>query len=506
MSRDVSLEEAKRLRDQKRAEDAAAAKAERQRQRAGRDTKAKGDSEATARPRFAGKRWVEITYDSSTDEWLVQGLLPLVGLAVFYGRKKLFKSFIVLSLGAAIAARRKEWAGRAIKRYGAVIYIAGEGGGGMHKRIAALKQVHADLDDDLPFILIPARPNLGIAKGDVAELLASIRALLVEGDGPPVLVVVDTLVRTLHGTDENGEGMRNFADNAEQMADELKCLVIAVHHQGAGDGMRGHTSLPGASVANWHIEPMTNGERYQGRVVIEDSKDGESGLVLIATLRQHFFGDPEKDPDCASTLLVDKIEPADPSDTGSTGAKDKRPRVARSLSAFMTAVSIALDQHGTMVRLPDGGPQVKAVREQYLRNIYYFKRADLDSTDSKSKDYRRQLAKAVKEEALVSGTIDGTAMVWLPSKQALQAHQAAVRERAAASTEPDDSGLMAALNTVLTRFGMFVRLVDGTEVKAVRAGFLDIAFDHQLAEAVARGSVVTGEIDGRAMIWLPSKT
>ena len=41
-------------------------------------------------PRFAGKRWAEITHDPSTDEWLVQGLLPLVGLAVFWS-KKLFK-------------------------------------------------------------------------------------------------------------------------------------------------------------------------------------------------------------------------------------------------------------------------------------------------------------------------------------------------------------------------------------------------------------------------------
>lgn len=366
--------------------------------------------------RFAGERWIDIDFEPSSEEWLVQGLLPIVGLAVIYGRKKLFKSFLALDLAAAIAARRAHWAGRAIKRYGAVIYIAGEGGGGMRKRIKALKQLHPDLDDDLPFYLIKARPNLGVEYGDVAELLATIRLMLVEADGPPVLIVIDTLVRTLHGREENGEGMRNFADNAEQLAEQLNSLVIAVHHQGAGDGMRGHTSLPGASVANWHIEPIANGGHHQCRILIEDSKDGESGFALVATLRQHFFGDPEHDRECASTLVVDKIEPAAASDTASTGAKSKRPRVAPSLNAFMTGFGIALDRHGILVPLPEKGPTVKAVRIEYFRNTYYFKRADLGDVQSKGKAFRRLLEKAVAEEALVAGTIDGEAMLWLPAK------------------------------------------------------------------------------------------
>ena len=68
------------------------------------------------------------------------------------------------------------------------------------------------------------------------------------------------------------------------------------------------------------------------------------------------------------------------------------------------------------MQLPNGGPTVKAVREEFLRNVYYFKRGDLGDVQSKGKAFRRQLEKAITEEVLVSGEIDGGPMVWLPSK------------------------------------------------------------------------------------------
>jgi hypothetical protein len=369
--------------------------------------------------RFAGKRWAEIKFDPNGGEWLVQGLLPLVGLAVFYGRKKVFKSFVALSLGAAIAGRRETWAGRPIKRYGTVIYIAGEGGAGVRKRITGLKQAHPDLATELPFILIEARPNLGVSHGDVDELLASIRAQLTKNDGPPVLVIIDTLVRTLHGADENGDGMRNFADNAEQVAEHLGCLVIAVHHQGSGDGMRGHTSLPGASVTNWHIEPLKNSVPYKCRLMVEDAKDGESGLVLIVTLRRHFFGDPEHDPECPSTLVVESIE-IESADHDPSAAKTVKSRPPPGLQAFMTSVEIALHRFGIEFNLPDDGVKVKGVAIEFVRKTYYAKREDLHKQDSKETAFARQSKAAIERELLVSGRHNGTPMVWQPWSQTRQ--------------------------------------------------------------------------------------
>jgi hypothetical protein len=368
--------------------------------------------------RFVGKRWAEITFDPDGGEWLVQGLLPLVGMMVFYGRKKVFKSFVVLSLGAAIAGRREQWAGCTIKRYGAVVYIAGEGGAGVRKRIAGLKQTYADLDAKLPFILIEARPNLGVAHGDVDELLAAIRAMLVESDGPPVLVIIDTLVRTLHGTDENGDGMRNFADNAEQVAEHLGCLVVAVHHQGGGDGMRGHTSLPGASVASWRIEPLTNGQRYACRITVEDAKDGESGFALVATLRQHYFGDPEHDPECASTLVVESIEPADPAETttAKTGRTKRGPSKQQRL--FMDAMRQALHDHGEDgTQTPNSGPRVRAVDGERVRKRYYTMLGNDVTPASKATLFARRRNAAVDAREIIVGDVGPRTMFWLPERE-----------------------------------------------------------------------------------------
>jgi hypothetical protein len=148
------------------------------------------------RSRFKLTRWVDVHFDAAKEDWLVHGLLPGEGVAVLYGKWKSFKSFVALDLAVAIAAHRKDnWAGGKTKQ-GVVVYIAGEGQGGMHKRIEAYKRSQPALGD-LDFYIIKARPNLGGRPGDVAELVKAIREALDDDD--PVLVIVDTLSRTLAG-------------------------------------------------------------------------------------------------------------------------------------------------------------------------------------------------------------------------------------------------------------------------------------------------------------------
>src|SRR5262249_23655870 len=193
----------------------------------------------------------------------------------------------------------------------------------------------------------------------------------------PALIIIDTLVRTLHGADENNEGGKNFTDNCEALAAELDCLVLAIHHKNAGrERMRGTTALEAAADVILRLERITHGHAYKCRLMVEESKDGESGLSYIVTLQRHFFGDPEHDTECASTLVVDKIEPAEPAQPTPKAKKEKQESAG--LRDFMTAVGQALDWHGIEVRLPNNGPKLKAVSIELLRNVYYRKRADLD--------------------------------------------------------------------------------------------------------------------------------
>ncbi|WP_428660477.1 AAA family ATPase [Reyranella sp.] len=357
------------------------------------------------KPRFELIPWKDYTLAPEGEEWLVHDLLPKEGVAVIYGKWKSFKSFLALDLAAAIARRdRRLWAGRAT-RQGVVVYICCEGAGGMRKRIEAYRQIHGL--KDLDFYVIAARPSLGVRAGDAGELIEAIRAAV--GDDVPVLVIIDTLARTLAGKDENGEGMRNFVDNAEDVADNFRCLVLAVHHEGAGetDRMRGSTTLDAASVATWHVK-KDGGGALGCTVTIQDAKDGESGETLRVTLQKVELGDRQMQ----STLMVESVEFSAAAEDGTPAKKKPTP----SLNAFMTSVNIAMDRSGIDAHLPDNGPRVKAVSIELVRTVYYDKRADLDQ-DSKRKVFRDQMKAAIERELLVSGTITGKPMLWYPGKR-----------------------------------------------------------------------------------------
>jgi AAA domain len=361
---------------------------------------AKRSNGAGQRERFKLVRAQDYTYDPTAEEWLIQGLLPARGLAVLYAKWKSFKSFFALNIAVAVADR-PAWAGRKVKN-GVVIYIVCEGQGiGFRKRVAA----YGDLSG-VDLYLIEARPNLGMRPGDVAELVKAIAGQLPADGGDPVLIIIDTLARTLHGRDENGEGMQNFIDNGEDLADAFECLTLAVHHEGAGDTgrMRGYSMADAASVATWRLKRTKTGDKLGAILTVLEAKDSVSDLDFAVQFKRIELGD-EHAEHCESTLIVDTIEPTE-------AASDKpRASVAPSEHAFMTAFDQALDRHGIELHLPDNGPRVKAVNNDYLRATYYQRRADLDA-DGKRRTFNRHLGNLIEREVLVSREINGTSLAW----------------------------------------------------------------------------------------------
>ena len=84
----------------------------------------------------------------------IEGLFCDGQSSVIYGDTNIGKSFFALDLGMHVALGRR-WFGREVER-GAVVYVAGEGGGGMRRRIAAFLQCHKiEQTKGVPFALIP---------------------------------------------------------------------------------------------------------------------------------------------------------------------------------------------------------------------------------------------------------------------------------------------------------------------------------------------------------------
>lgn len=173
------------------------------------------------------------------DEWQIEGLLPRESVCVLYGDAQAGKTFLALDLAARIATGTP-WQGREVLP-GAVVYIAGEGGSGLKKRLRALIQAHPAMLS-APFRLLRQPVNV---REHLAEIVTRCRDIA-EDAGGLGLIVIDTLSQTIFG-DENGSDMTAYVSSATELARTMKSPVLIVHHQGkdGARGARGHTSLRG---------------------------------------------------------------------------------------------------------------------------------------------------------------------------------------------------------------------------------------------------------------------
>jgi len=199
-------------------------------------------------------------------EFVVDGMFTRHGLAVVYGEPGAGKSFIAIDLALSIAYG-KDWHG-CVTEQGAVLYIAGEGVGGLGKRVKAW-QAHHGLSDNAPFYVLPTAVKFRDVE-DVEKLMRTIDALGVRFKA----VFIDTVARALLGGDENSAtDMGMFIDACDAVKRHTECAVIAIHHSGkdSSRGMRGSSSLLGGTDSAFRVSKSDD----TVKMVVEKQKDAE---------------------------------------------------------------------------------------------------------------------------------------------------------------------------------------------------------------------------------------
>ncbi|MGF1628535.1 MAG: AAA family ATPase [Kiloniellaceae bacterium] len=235
---------------------------------------------------------------SNAPAYLVKGLIPLNGMIVVWGEPKCGKSFLVYDVAMAIA-RCSDYRGRRVKG-GPVVYVACEGATGFRARMTAYRQRFelSDRTADVPLYLVP--DMLGLPT-DQNALITSIRLTL--GQVRPVLIVLDTLNRSLEGDENAPKDMTAYVRACDAIRDAFGCAVIVVHHCGTeGKRPRGHTSLTGA--ADCQIAVKRSGERVISATV-EYMKDGPEGEALHSRLEVVTVGQDEDGDDITSCVVVE---------------------------------------------------------------------------------------------------------------------------------------------------------------------------------------------------------
>jgi hypothetical protein len=226
-------------------------------------------------------------WDTIKDEpvrWIIENVLPEKGFAALYGPPGSYKSFIALDIAEAVATGR-QWMGNQVTNPGAVLYIAGEGHGGIGARIKACKINH-QTQDGAEIYVIRYQLNLRSSADDFNLLMESIDNLIERTGIELRLVQIDTLARAFGGGNENdSQDMGAFIHNAGRLQRKLDCALMVLHHSGkdATKGLRGHSSLLGAVDTQLELTKLEQTERKdgvagQGILTISKQKDGQDNL------------------------------------------------------------------------------------------------------------------------------------------------------------------------------------------------------------------------------------
>ena len=280
---------------------------------------------------------------------LVKGLLGVGEMSVFFGEPKCGKSFLVTHLGLAIAAGQ-DWAGKKVK-HGPVVYVAAEGAGGFAKRIEAHSQ-HNDGIEGAQFYSIMTSVNMLDPEADLEPLIYWIRHY------GALLVVLDTLSRTMQGGNENSpDHMGAYIANCDKIREETGAHVLIIHHKPKGSDKntpRGHSSLFGAVDALVRISKSTSGSV----AIIEASKDDAGGWKVGFNLK---VIEVDKDEDgeaitsCAG-VISDEVP------------EDAEKPLSLSQSEFMHALWAVLTTHGISVQNhPTINNGTKCIRSEKLK-------------------------------------------------------------------------------------------------------------------------------------------
>lgn len=272
-------------------------------------------------------------------QYLVKGWLDQGTLSVVFGESNVGKTFLALDLAMHVAAGI-DWHGARIPSgadwAGSALYVAGEGGRGVHNRIEALRRARPELvapvESKGHFTLLPTALDL-CGEGDADAIVDALTQLATF----PALIIIDTLARAMGGGDENsGKDMGALIRNVDLIREQTSAHIMLIHHSGkdASRGARGHSSLRAA--ADTEIELTRS-----GAVVMAEAKKQRdvSELGRFAyTLKSVPIG-LDGDGDEVTSAVV---EPADLPKRG--------PNVRGQALVALQALGDALAHHGEVKR------------------------------------------------------------------------------------------------------------------------------------------------------------
>ena len=215
------------------------------------DSKAENAEEDGAAS-FRFRSAVDVMNSAGPVAWLIKDLLECDTFAEVFGPPKSYKSFLALDIALSIATGTK-WQGHEVKQQGLVVYICGEGHGGIGRRIKAWCQEHGLQPDNL--IISTMAAQLSDAE-QVQMVLKQIIEAVNKTGLEPVLIIIDTLARNFGGDENTAKDMSSFISHIDTMRKPFDASALLIHHSGHGneERSRGSSALAGALDARYQLK------------------------------------------------------------------------------------------------------------------------------------------------------------------------------------------------------------------------------------------------------------
>jgi len=229
-------------------------------------------------------------------KWLVKNLIPADSMGMIFGASGTFKSSLALDLCLSVA-NGKGWTNRKTD-FGAVGYMAAEGGAGIYKRIVAWQ-------DGIPppnNFHVCTVPLLLSAKEEIAALRQSIIAL----PEIPKLIVIDTLSQTFAGDENSSSDIASYLRmiNSE-IREPFGATVLVIHHSGhsASERPRGSSAIT-ANVDFLLGCFRSDPEALNARLEVTKQKDGDKVKGLYFDLERRVIGKDDENEEISSLVAV----------------------------------------------------------------------------------------------------------------------------------------------------------------------------------------------------------
>jgi 5S rRNA maturation endonuclease (ribonuclease M5) len=223
-------------------------------------------------------------------EPLIDGWLNVNSLAMMFGPSGAGKSFVAIDMAMTVGSRRF-WHSNDVTN-GLVLYVVAEGTPGASLRSTAWETHHRTTSN------VTWHPGaVNISDPAWATALAEVVAEL-----KPVLVVIDTLARSIVGADENSsKDIGITVEHLEMIRNAAGCCVLIVHHAGkdVSKGGRGSTALKGAMDTEIEVNGTEN------RITVKNTKQKDAAEA--PTL--HFKLEPVPGTDSVVIVQTGRVDP-----------------------------------------------------------------------------------------------------------------------------------------------------------------------------------------------------